>query len=59
MMREIEQFYSTQIEEMPMYVQLISTNMKNMLTIIQERCGPHLSFLFHTFTVSGFRIQAR
>jgi len=46
MMREIEQFYSTQIEEMPMYVTILlfPFHFKQILTkTLQERGRPYLN----------------
>lgn len=51
MMREIEQFYSTQIEEMPMFVNpnhhIIITTLLTTILALQERCGPYLSNLLN------------
>jgi hypothetical protein len=44
MMREIEQFYSTQIEEMPMFVFPRTFSLGTFAdTLPQERCRSHLS----------------
>lgn len=48
MMREIEQFYSTQIEEMPMFVppSLIPL-LRHADPLFQERRGPYLNYLLN------------